>query len=145
MSRRIQRKIDEKTHDQRLFESTLRILFCDFCQHANLRLDGDDTICARLWRTARSRRCGGISKLAAIGPLRKSFATRNIAIMSEYIVQKALDDLHNRSMEDLVDLVTREVVKKLSQEYDLSIPENVEKAKAVMDERIAELLNRFRA
>ena len=65
--------------------------------------------------------------------------------MSEYIVQKALDDLHNRSMEDLVDLVTREVVKKLSQEYDLSIPENVEKAKAVMDERIAELLNRFRA
>ena len=65
--------------------------------------------------------------------------------MSEYIVQKALDDLHNRSMEDLVDLVTREVVKKLSQEYDLSIPENVEKAKVVMDERIAELLNRFRA
>ena len=65
--------------------------------------------------------------------------------MSEYIVQKALDDLHNRSMGDLVDLVTREVVKKLSQEYDLSIPENVEKAKVVMDERIAELLNRFRA
>ena len=65
--------------------------------------------------------------------------------MSEYVVQKALDDLHNRSMEDLVDLVTREVVKKLSQEYDLSIPENVEKAKVVMDERIAELLNRFRA
>ena len=100
----------------------------------------------RLWNPARSRRCGSsISKLAAIGPLRKSFATRNIAIMSEYIVQKALDDLHNRSMEDLVDIVTQEVVKKLSQEYDLSIPENVEKAKAVMDERIAELLNSFRA
>ena len=65
--------------------------------------------------------------------------------MSEYIVQKALDDLHNRSMEDLVDLVTREVVRKLSREYDLSIPENVEKAKVVMDERIAELLNHFRA
>ena len=64
--------------------------------------------------------------------------------MSKYIVQKALDDLHNRSTEDLVDLVTREVVKKLSQEYDLSIPENVEKAKVVMDERIAELLNRIR-
>ena len=65
--------------------------------------------------------------------------------MSEYVVQKGLDDLHNRSMEDLVDIVTQEVVKKLSQEYDLSIPENVEKAKAVMDERIAELLNSFRA
>ena len=65
--------------------------------------------------------------------------------MSEYIVQKALDDLHNRSMEDLVDLVTREVMKKLSREYDLSIPENVEKAKVVMDERIAEFLNCFRA
>ena len=65
--------------------------------------------------------------------------------MSEYIIQKALDDLHNKNMEDLVDLVTREVVKKLSQEYDLSIPENVEKAKVVMDERITELLNHFRA
>ena len=66
--------------------------------------------------------------------------------MSEYyIVQKALDDLHNRNMEDLVDLVTREVVRKLSREYDLSMPENVEKAKVVMNERIAELLNRFRA
>ena len=28
--------------------------------------------------------------------------------MSEYIVQKALDDLHNKNMEDLVDLITRE-------------------------------------
>ena len=65
--------------------------------------------------------------------------------MSEYIVQKALDDLHNRSMEDLVDLVTREVMRNLSREYDLSIPENVEKAKVVMDERIAESLNRFLA
>ena len=62
--------------------------------------------------------------------------------MSEYIIQKALDDLNNRSMEEVVDLMTREVVRQLSREYDLSIPENVEKAKVVMNERIAELLNR---
>ena len=62
--------------------------------------------------------------------------------MSKYIVQKSLDDLSNRSMEEVVDLVTREVVRQLSREYDLSIPENVEKAKVVMNERIAELLKR---
>ena len=42
---RIQRKIDEKTHDQRLFENTLRILVCDFCQHAKFVVDGDHTVC----------------------------------------------------------------------------------------------------
>ena len=42
---RIQRKIDEKTHDQRLLESTIRILFCDFCKHTDLAQNGDDTIC----------------------------------------------------------------------------------------------------
>ena len=42
---RIQRKIDEKTHDQRLLESTIRILFCDFCKHTDLAQNGDDTFC----------------------------------------------------------------------------------------------------
>ncbi len=42
---RIQRKIDDKTHDQRLFENTLRILVCDFCQHAKFVVDGDHTVC----------------------------------------------------------------------------------------------------
>ena len=42
---RIQRKIDEKTHDQRLLESTIRILFCDFCKHTEFVADGDHTVC----------------------------------------------------------------------------------------------------
>ena len=42
---KIQRKIDEKTHGQRLLESTIRILFCDFCKHANLAQDGDHDVC----------------------------------------------------------------------------------------------------
>ena len=42
---RIQRKIDSKTHDQRLFENTLRILVCDFCQHAKFVVDGDHIVC----------------------------------------------------------------------------------------------------
>ena len=42
---RIQRKIDNKTHDQRLLESTLRILICEYCKHANLAQDVDDTFC----------------------------------------------------------------------------------------------------
>ena len=43
---KIQRKIDEKTHNERLLESTLRILICNHCKHANPTRDGDDTICA---------------------------------------------------------------------------------------------------
>ena len=42
---RIQRKIDDRLHDQRLFESTLRILVCDFCQHTEFVADGDHTVC----------------------------------------------------------------------------------------------------
>ena len=42
---RIQRKIDSKTHDQRLLESTIRILICDFCQHTEFVVDGDHTVC----------------------------------------------------------------------------------------------------
>ena len=43
---RIQRKIDDKTHDQRLLEGTLRILVCDYCRHPEFVVDGDHTVCA---------------------------------------------------------------------------------------------------
>ena len=42
---RIQRKIDDETHDQRLLELTIRDLVCEYCRHANLAQDGDDTFC----------------------------------------------------------------------------------------------------
>ena len=42
---KIQRKIDSKTHDQRLLESAVRTLVCKHCDHANLAQDGDDTFC----------------------------------------------------------------------------------------------------
>ena len=43
---KIQRKIDEKTHDQRLIESVVRTLVCDYCQHVKFAVDGDHTVCA---------------------------------------------------------------------------------------------------
>ena len=43
---KIQRKIDDKTHNQRLLELTIRDLVCDYCKHANLAQDGDLTVCA---------------------------------------------------------------------------------------------------
>ena len=42
---RIQRKIDSKTHDQRLLESAVRTLVCKHCDHAELAVDGDHTVC----------------------------------------------------------------------------------------------------
>ena len=42
---KIQRKIDEKMYDQRLLENITRILVCEYCKHANLAQDGDDTFC----------------------------------------------------------------------------------------------------
>ena len=42
---RIQRKIDEKTHDQRLIESVVRTLVCEHCQHVKFAVDGDHTVC----------------------------------------------------------------------------------------------------
>ena len=42
---RKQRKIDEKTHDQRLLDLTIRDLVCEYCQHTNLAQEGDDTFC----------------------------------------------------------------------------------------------------
>ena len=42
---RIQRKIDEKTHNERLLDLTIRDLVCKYCKHTNLSQDGDDTFC----------------------------------------------------------------------------------------------------
>ena len=45
LEQRIQRKIDEKAHNQRLLELTMRDLVCEYCKHANLAQDGDHTVC----------------------------------------------------------------------------------------------------
>ena len=42
---RIQRKIDEKEHDQRLLQCSIRRLICEHCRHANFAYDGDETLC----------------------------------------------------------------------------------------------------
>ena len=42
---RIQRKIEDKTFNQRLLESVVRTLVCDFCHHAKFVVDRDDTVC----------------------------------------------------------------------------------------------------
>ena len=43
---RIQRKIDDKTFNQRLLESAVRTLVCEHCQHVEITVDGDQTVCA---------------------------------------------------------------------------------------------------
>ena len=58
---RIQRKIDEKTFNQRLFKSTVRTLVCEYCEHANLVQDGDDTFCVL---------CGALQDPNAVGGYR---------------------------------------------------------------------------
>ena len=42
---RKQRKIDEKTFNQRLLESVVRTLVCRHCQHTKFVVDGDHTVC----------------------------------------------------------------------------------------------------
>ena len=42
---RKQRKIDEKTFNQRLLESFVRTLVCRHCQHTKFVVDGDHTVC----------------------------------------------------------------------------------------------------
>ena len=42
---RKQRKIDDKTFNQRLLESAVRTLVCEYCKHAILARDGDNTVC----------------------------------------------------------------------------------------------------
>ena len=44
MEQRKQRKIDDKTHNERLFELTVRDLVCKYCKHVNLAQD--HTVCA---------------------------------------------------------------------------------------------------
>ena len=55
---RIQRKIDEKTHNQRLLESVVRTLVCEHCQHVEFAVDGDLTVCAS---------CGALQSPDAVG------------------------------------------------------------------------------
>ena len=43
---RKQRKIDEKTFNQRLLKSIVRTLVCRHCQHTKFIVDGDHTVCA---------------------------------------------------------------------------------------------------
>ena len=44
---KIQRKIDEKTYNERLLANAKRKLVCYYCQHSNLTVDGDDTFCVK--------------------------------------------------------------------------------------------------
>ena len=44
--RRVQRKIDDNTFNQRLFESAVRTLVCEYCKHTEFVVDGDNTVCA---------------------------------------------------------------------------------------------------
>ena len=43
----IQRKIDKYEHAQRLLESFVRTLVCEYCQHPNFAYDGDLVICVQ--------------------------------------------------------------------------------------------------
>ena len=58
---RIQRKIDDETHDRRLLELTIRDLVCEYCKHADLVQDGDDTFCVL---------CGALQDPNAVGGYR---------------------------------------------------------------------------
>ena len=43
---RKQRKIDDKTDNERLFELMIRDLVCAYCKHVNLAQNEDHTVCA---------------------------------------------------------------------------------------------------
>ena len=58
---RIQRKIDSKTHDQRLFDSVVRTLVCEYCQHVEVTIDGDHNFCTG---------CGTLQDPNAVGGYR---------------------------------------------------------------------------
>ena len=40
------RKIDDETHNERLFELTIRDFVCAYCKHVDLAQDEDHTVCA---------------------------------------------------------------------------------------------------
>ena len=42
-----QRKIDQKTYNERLLANAKRDLVCYCCQHSDLAVDGDDTVCVK--------------------------------------------------------------------------------------------------
>ena len=44
---RIQRTIDKREYDQRLLESFVRTLLCQYCKHPNFVYDEDSVICAQ--------------------------------------------------------------------------------------------------
>ena len=58
---RIQRKIDSKTHDQRLLESAVRTLVCRHCRQTEFVVDGDHTVCTD---------CGSLQDPDAVGGYR---------------------------------------------------------------------------
>ena len=47
VQQKIQCKIDERERDQRLLESTVRTLVCEYCQHPNFEYDRDLMVCAK--------------------------------------------------------------------------------------------------
>ena len=58
---KIQRKIDSKTHNERLLELMTRDLVCDHCQHIEFAVDGDHTVCVD---------CGALQSPDAVGGCR---------------------------------------------------------------------------
>ena len=58
---RIQRKIDEKTFNQRLLESAVRTLVCKHCRHEKFVVDGDQTVCVD---------CGSLQDSDAVAAVR---------------------------------------------------------------------------
>ena len=59
---RIQRKIDEKTLNQRLLESVVRTLVCRHCQHTKFVIDGIHAVCVI---------CGALQDPDAVGGYRQ--------------------------------------------------------------------------
>ena len=41
----IQKKIDKARYNQQLLNNTIRQLVCDYCEHTELVIDGDKTVC----------------------------------------------------------------------------------------------------
>ena len=58
---RIQRKIDEKTFNQRLLKSVVRTLICRHCQHTKFIIDIDHTVCVE---------CGALQDPEAVAAVR---------------------------------------------------------------------------
>ena len=46
LQQRVQRKIDGDKFTQRLLDSVVITLVCEYCQHVEVTIDGDDIFCA---------------------------------------------------------------------------------------------------